>query len=699
MKLHLYLVCAFYFFFASEVFSQDSFENIRFRKIFQSSIPSISTHVLQTKDSGYLITGVNFSEYVGNGDGLLTKVDKFGKKVWIRAFNRVEADYRFSNSIELADGSFVTIAFPSDGSSILQKTSPLGETIWQKRVNYFERTIDLFDLAAYPDGSFAATGSLIQNSFEGSSAVLKFDTDGNLKWVSHWNNNNLFSYTTGIVKKDNDLFVTGILPDRVNNGADTGYIVKLSASDGRIIKSRNFWSGALKLSGPYITKKASGSIVVTSDAIDNNSGQPTMWVKVLDENLNILKNLKVNGTQDFFVTKVSGMRDSGVAFLLNNFSAQTSQMIKLDDKFNFTFGKKYLKDAAGYLLSTSFGFQESSDKGFIIAANGVKDNADFFGLIKTDPEGKVASCATQDVQVSLQDNTTISEVFQWNTVGDYANVFTEDFALPSSIAEYEEKQICFDTSSQQSCSLKCTITPIPLGQTFTGGRPGIIYLGYGPKELQLSSSVTSAVGNLTYSWTGNGPLSCSNCPKSIFKPNAAGTYHFDLKVTNQNGCTSTCSITVCVVDVRASDNNSDKVLLCHIGPENKWMPVQLEISVNAVEAHLKNHPGDKLGVCGQDSCGNPILNYGIFEERFETGVLKLKLFPNPAQDHIYIDVDGASQYPITISVMRADGQTISTSQHSTQKTRIKLDAKFPPGFYIVLVESGNQRVTEKFYKQ
>jgi hypothetical protein len=127
--------------------------------------------------------------------------------------------------------------------------------------------------------------------------------------------------------------------------------------------------------------------------------------------------------------------------------------------------------------------------------------------------------------------------------------------------------------------------------------------------------------------------------------------------------------------------------------------VQLEISVNAVEAHLKNHPGDKLGVCGQDSCGNPILNFGKYEEPIDSTVLKLKLFPNPAQDHIYIDVEGASHYPITITIIGADGQTISTSQHKVQKSLIKLDAKFPPGFYVVQVESGNKRATEKFYKQ
>ena len=138
MKLHLFILCALNVLFASNTFSQQSFENIRFKRIFKSNIPSISSHILQTKDSGYLITGVIFTENIGNGDGLLTKVDKFGKKEWIRAFNRVDVDYRFSNSIELADGSFVTVVSFGDENGTLQKISSTGETIWQKKTNYFD---------------------------------------------------------------------------------------------------------------------------------------------------------------------------------------------------------------------------------------------------------------------------------------------------------------------------------------------------------------------------------------------------------------------------------------------------------------------------------------------------------------------------------------------------------------------------------
>lgn len=47
------------------------------------------------------------------------------------------------------------------------------------------------------------------------------------------------------------------------------------------------------------------------------------------------------------------------------------------------------------------------------------------------------------------------------------------------------------------------------------------------------------------------------------------------------------------------DDNNDKVYLCHVPPGNSGNPQTLKISVNAVAAHLTNHPGDKLGSCDQ----------------------------------------------------------------------------------------------------
>jgi VCBS repeat-containing protein len=50
------------------------------------------------------------------------------------------------------------------------------------------------------------------------------------------------------------------------------------------------------------------------------------------------------------------------------------------------------------------------------------------------------------------------------------------------------------------------------------------------------------------------------------------------------------------------DVDDKKVYLCHVPPGNTGMRITLTISVNAVAAHLANHPGDRLGSCDQAPC-------------------------------------------------------------------------------------------------
>ncbi|TDO23584.1 PKD domain-containing protein, partial [Sediminibacterium goheungense] len=51
------------------------------------------------------------------------------------------------------------------------------------------------------------------------------------------------------------------------------------------------------------------------------------------------------------------------------------------------------------------------------------------------------------------------------------------------------------------------------------------------------------------------------------------------------------------------DDDNYKVYICHVPPGNSGNPLTLSISINAVESHLRNHSGDRLGSCGtQNSC-------------------------------------------------------------------------------------------------
>ena len=138
----------------------------------------------------------------------------------------------------------------------------------------------------------------------------------------------------------------------------------------------------------------------------------------------------------------------------------------------------------------------------------------------------------------------------------------------------------------------CSITAVPSNGVFTGGVPTNIYLGYGPQSVTLNVSAPSSGAPYTYSWSPAAGLSSATSGAPIFTPTASGSYTFVVTVTNQFGCSSSCSITINVVDVRCG-KNMDKVLVCHkdgLQPEKT-----LCIGVEGVADHLLH--GDYLGTC------------------------------------------------------------------------------------------------------
>src|SRR5687767_15978068 len=90
--------------------AQDTCSKITFQRVYQISRYSGPYEIMQTKDSGYLITGQQSDELEGNGDGLLFKANKYGEKQWVNAYNRIDdeypfidGDYPFLSSAQLTD--------------------------------------------------------------------------------------------------------------------------------------------------------------------------------------------------------------------------------------------------------------------------------------------------------------------------------------------------------------------------------------------------------------------------------------------------------------------------------------------------------------------------------------------------------------------------------------------------------------------
>ena len=244
----------------------------------------------------------------------------------------------------------------------------------------------------------------------------------------------------------------------------------------------------------------------------------------------------------------------------------------------------------------------------------------------------------------------------------------------------------------------CSITAVPSNNTYTGGIPTNIYLGYGPQSVTLNVAAQSSAGApYTYSWTGNGVLSSNNTANPVFMPEQPGTYTFTVTITSACGIKNSCSITICVLDIRV-EGQKNKVYICHAPPDNPSNAKTLAISVNAVPEHLADHPEDKLGKCGEVPCQEFITrsNGAVINEDLLTG-MQIKTFPNPTSSYFTLQIRSDKNDAIDIRVRDMQGRTVYVNRG--QQRTVHFGQNFATGLYIVEVSQGDRRETIKLTKQ
>ena len=239
--------------------------------------------------------------------------------------------------------------------------------------------------------------------------------------------------------------------------------------------------------------------------------------------------------------------------------------------------------------------------------------------------------------------------------------------------------------------ISCTVVATPSNSTYTGGVPTNLYIGYGPQSATLSVNLSSGSA-VTYAWSGpTAYLSCTSCANPVFTPTQPGLYTFTVTVTNNQGGSSTCTITFCVKDIRDLGSNG-KVFVCHAPPGNPANAKTHSLPPSAVPAHLGNHPGDRLGTCDQTSCGSPITARLIATQLTE----EVKVYPNPNNGSFTVQLpvfEGQSQ----ILVTDVQGKVISkktVTEDDGQQINLNLgDAA--RGVYFLEVISGDQHFRTK----
>ncbi len=229
------------------------------------------------------------------------------------------------------------------------------------------------------------------------------------------------------------------------------------------------------------------------------------------------------------------------------------------------------------------------------------------------------------------------------------------------------------------------------GTTVSGQLSNTIFLGYGPQGIQLNSVANGGSG-FTYSWSPSTGLSNPNIANPVASPTVSTTY--TLTVTNAGGCSTSESISICVLDIRSVNKKGafdGKVNICHIPPGNPGNSHILSISVNAVAAHLAH--GDKLGACGI-SCNtsNRIAKSGdegsAFDEHFD-----VQSFPNPFNSELTVYVDSHNEELVDIKLFDPQGRLVYSVDKALPLTNIVISTELASGVYLLETTQGaNKKV-------
>jgi hypothetical protein len=218
------------------------------------------------------------------------------------------------------------------------------------------------------------------------------------------------------------------------------------------------------------------------------------------------------------------------------------------------------------------------------------------------------------------------------------------------------------------------ITVSRTNNTYTGGSPTTVFLGYGAQQLTFAA-IDSGNASSSFVWTPATGLSNATIANPLFKPTTAGIYTYTVTATNNYGCTANTSVTAEVIDVRCG-HNLDKVKVC-------FGRFALCLPKPAVPILL--WAGFSLGDCDETNTGkNP--SYPVTMENVPELPNKFMVFPNPANDKITLLFQSKKPGRYSLELYNMQGVLVKgiTKGQTAGIEAVEWNiSQYPPGMYIV----------------
>ena len=263
-----------------------------------------------------------------------------------------------------------------------------------------------------------------------------------------------------------------------------------------------------------------------------------------------------------------------------------------------------------------------------------------------------------------------------------------------------------------------SVTSVPTSNTYTGGVSTNLYLGYGAQSTTLQvGSLPSSGAPYTYAWSGTytSKLSSTTASAPVFTPTGFGYYTFSVTVTNKYGCTASCSISICVTDVRVPGTNGAKIYVTHTPNGKNAVAQTLQVLLSQVSSHIGSsscgsNGNDRLGSTDQSPCNTTIVtNTGVSSSSIakETETvntagteedLKVTAMPNPSTTFFTLKIESRYQTPVELRVMDGRGRVVDAKSKIGANSTIQIGHNYSSGTYYAELIQGTQRKVVQLIK-
>lgn len=304
----------------------DKSGNIEWVKVYGELSNDIGRSIVQTKDSGFIVTGES------NNDLMLYKTDKFGRLLWFKKYGGPYSD-EGNDVVETSDGYLVvgcTHSFGSSGDIYIIKTNTVGDTLWTRVLGSYDYDA-AYSVIKLNNSDFAVCGwSGFSLSLSSDACILKIDGNGNLKWFRSLGGVDIDAFMSILKTSDNGFLLAGY-SENIGAG-DVDVLIVKTDSSGDVEWSKAYgdsmYDGIGDLiesyDGGYIMVGYSASLNYSPMVIKIDSVGNLLWTRTYSEYLSILS---------IFKTKDGGYITCGEYYdysLSRNYSA----LMKTDNQFN-----------------------------------------------------------------------------------------------------------------------------------------------------------------------------------------------------------------------------------------------------------------------------------------------------------------------------------------------------------------------------